>query len=306
MIIENLFLEFLPDNYGKLNMQFKLSKYFYLLILFMLTSSIQIFSQTAQQENEPTDFAKKVNQIAGKHLEKLDAAFIIYDAKSDQYARYNPDRCQKPYPPCSTFKIANALIAMETGVADGSEFMIPFDSTKTTPQDWWVQFGWIGDQTLRSAMKKSVVWYYQEIARRIGPDRMRHFLDVLNYGNRDISGGIDQFWLMNSLLISPNEQVEFLKRFYRAEFKLSKLTYKTVKSILLFDEKDNYRIFAKTGGGTFPDGKGLGWFVGFVERPDNVFFFVLNLEDISFVELQKKRVDICLSILREMGILTAN
>ncbi|MBN2088375.1 class D beta-lactamase, partial [candidate division KSB1 bacterium] len=214
-----------------------LSKCFYLLILFMLTNSIQIFSQTAQQENEPTDFAKKVNLITEKHLEKLDAAFILYDAKNDQYARYNPERCQKPYQPCSTFKIANALIALETGVADGPDFMIPFDSTKTPPQDWWAQFGWLGDQTLRSAMKKSVVWYYQEIARRIGPDRMRHFLDVLNYGNRDISGGIDQFWLMNSLLISPNEQVEFLKRFYQEEFKLSKLTYKTVKSILLFDEK---------------------------------------------------------------------
>ncbi|MBN2088912.1 class D beta-lactamase, partial [candidate division KSB1 bacterium] len=61
-----------------------------------------------------------------------------------------------------------------------------------------------------------------------------------------------------------------------------------------------------TGGGTFPDGKGLGWFVGFVERPDNVFFFVLNLEDISFTELQKKRIEISLAILKDLGIFDAN
>lgn len=287
-------------------MQLKISRCFCLLLLMMLMNNLWIFAQTAQRENKPTDFAKKVNQIAGKHLEKLDAAFIIYDSKNDQYARYNPDRCQKAYPPCSTFKIANALIALETGVADSPEFMIPFDSTKTPPQDWWAEFGWAGDQTLRSAMKKSVVWYYQEMARRIGPDRMRYYLDVLNYGNRDISGGIDQFWLMSSLAISPNEQMEFLQRFYREDFKLSKSTYQAVKSILLFEEKNNYRIFAKTGGGTYPDGKGLGWFIGFIERPENVFFFVLNLDDISFIELRKKRIDMTRAILKDMGILNAN
>jgi beta-lactamase class D len=269
----------------------------------MLTSNINLFTQNNQNIDKATEFQIRLEQIAKKQLEKLDAAFIIYDSKNDQYARYNPDRCQKAYPPCSTFKIANALIAVETGVANGPEFMIPFDSSKTPPQPWWAEFGWVGDQTLRSAMKKSVVWYYQEIARRIGPDRMNHFLDVLNYGNRDISGGIDQFWLMSSLLISPDEQMEFLRRFYSREYKLSKRTYQTVKNILLFDEKAGYRIYAKTGGGTFPDGKGLGWFIGFVECPENVFFFVLNLEDISFTELRKKRIDMTLAILKELGVL---
>jgi beta-lactamase class D len=281
----------------------RISRIFLVLFLFALIKGI--FPQNAT-ENKYSAFQVKLEKIASQHLQKLDAAFVLYDFKNNQYARHNPERCRKPYPPCSTFKIANTLIAMETGVADGPEFMIPFDSTKTPPQDWWAQFGWLGNQTLRSAMKNSVVWYYQEIARRIGSERMRHFLSLFKYGNQDISGGIDQFWLMSSLLISPDDQLEFLKQVYQEKFKLSKHTYQTVKSILLFDEKINYRLYAKTGGGTFSDGKGLGWFVGFVERQENVFFFVLNLEDVSFLEVRKKRIDLTLSILSDMGILDGN
>ncbi len=275
------------------------------LVLFLFTIIKNAFAQNAAEKKQSA-FQVKMEKIAGQHLQGLDAAFVLYDSKNHQYARYNAERCQKPYPPCSTFKIANAIIAVETGVADGPEFMLPFDSTKTPPQDWWAQFGWLGNHTLRSAMKNSVVWYYQEIARRIGSERMRHFLSLLNYGNQDISGGLDQFWLMSSLLISPDDQLEFLKQVYREEFKFSKHTYQTVKSILLFDKKTDYRLYAKTGGGTFSDGKGLGWFVGFVERQENVFFFVLNLEDVSFLEIQKKRIDLTRAILRDMGILDEN
>lgn len=284
----------------------RISRIIQIFLLFLSFTTIRVTGLQNVVGLKQSAFQEQLEKIAGQHLQGLDAAFLLYDSQNDQYARYNPERCRMPYPPCSTFKIANALIALETGVADGPDFMIPFDSTKTPPQDWWEQFGWLGNQTLRSAMKNSVVWYYQEIARRIGSERMRYFLNLLNYGNQDISGGIDQFWLMSSLSISPNDQIEFLKRVYQEDFKLSKHAYQTVKSILLFDTKSNYRLYAKTGGGTFPDGKGLGWFVGFVERNENVFFFVLNLEDVSFLEIRKKRIDLTLAILKDLGILDAN
>ena len=36
---------------------------------------------------------------------------------------------------------------------------------------------------------------YQEIARRIGEERMQKYVDLFDYGNRNIGGGIDQFWV---------------------------------------------------------------------------------------------------------------
>jgi beta-lactamase class D len=33
------------------------------------------------------------------------------------------------------------------------------------------------------------VWYYQQLAERIGAERMQLYLERINYGNRDISAG---------------------------------------------------------------------------------------------------------------------
>ena len=55
-------------------------------------------------------------------------------------------------------------------------------------------------------MKQSVVWYYQELARRVGPERMQKWVTAFRYGNEDISGGIDRFWLESALRISRSSR----------------------------------------------------------------------------------------------------
>jgi len=92
--------------------------------------------------------------------------FVLYDAQADSCLRYNPKGCAERFTPCSTFKIANSLIALHTGVATGPEFFLKWDGVMR-PIARWNQ-----DHTLRSAMSNSVVWFYQEIARRIGLERM--------------------------------------------------------------------------------------------------------------------------------------
>jgi len=55
---------------------------------------------------------------------------------------------------------------------------------------------WNRDHTLRSAMQYSVVPVFQQIANRIGSERMKQFVDSFDYGNRDIGGApLDKFWL---------------------------------------------------------------------------------------------------------------
>ena len=66
---------------------------------------------------------------------------------------------------------------------------------------------------LRKAIAISNVPIYQELARRIGLERMKHYLKSFEYGNTDTGEIIDRFWLDGPLEISALEQVNFLKKF---------------------------------------------------------------------------------------------
>jgi beta-lactamase class D len=46
----------------------------------------------------------------------------------------------------------------------------------------------------------------------------------ISYGNQDISGGIDQFWLSSSLKISPKEQADFMEALYKRICLLMKMS----------------------------------------------------------------------------------
>ena len=118
-----------------------------------------------------------------------EGCFVLYDAQTDIYLRYNPEGCAKRFSPCSTFKIANSMIALEIGVASGPEFSLKWNGVI------YPIASWNRDQTMRSAFSDSVVWFYQEMASRIGPERMSDYVNRLDYGNGDVSGGITNFWL---------------------------------------------------------------------------------------------------------------
>src|SRR5215213_1495484 len=234
------------------------------------------------------------------------SAFVLYDLKNDRYVRYNEERCRERFSPKSTFKIPNSLIGLETGVIRDADFVIAWNRQKYPPQDNWNQYPfkhWEQDHTLRSAIKYSVVWYYRELALRVGPQRMKKDVEAFDYGNRDISGGIDNFWLGGGLRISADEQVEFLKKFYAGRLPVSKRAVEIVKDILVLEKTPDYTLSAKTGGGTIAEGTYIGWFVGYVETRGNVYFFACNLEGTSYPEIREKRIDLTRRVLAEMGVL---
>ena len=106
--------------------------------------------------------------------------------------------------PASTFKIPNSIIALETGVVeDPDKDVFKWDGVTRSIE------AWNKDHTLRSAIAVSAVPVYQEIARRIGAERMQKYVDLFDYGNRDIGGGIDQFWLTGNLRIDPDPADRF-------------------------------------------------------------------------------------------------
>ncbi len=225
-------------------------------------------------------------------------AFVLYDLKGNRYTRYNPERCAESFLPASTFKILNSLIGLETGVIPDEDYVIKWDGTPYQIKEW------NQDHTLKTAIKYSVVWYYQELARQVGKEKMQHYVDAAGYGNKDISGNIDSFWLDGGLRISANEQVEFLKRFYAGELPFSERSIKIVKELLVQEKTNTYILSGKTGS-VVRAATYQGWFVGYLESQGDVFFFATNMESINSdglangVAAQK----ISLEILRGIGLL---
>jgi beta-lactamase class D len=176
--------------------------------------------------------------------------------------------------PASTFKIPNSLIALETGVvADPDKDVFKWDGVIRSIE------AWNRDHTLRSAIAVSAVPVYQEIARRIGQEQMQKYVDLLEYGNRDIGGGIDQFWLTGNLRIDPVQQVDFVDRLRRGTLPVAKRSQDLVRDILPVTKAGEAVIRAKSGLLGAEIGKpSLGWMVGWAEKGSAATVFALNMD----------------------------
>lgn len=234
----------------------------------------------------------------------IEGTFVLLDPQKNRIIRHDADRARARFLPASTFKIPNTLIALETGVASGPDFALSRDPKVAPRQPWWPAV-WSKDHVLGTALKNSVVWFYQELARRVGAGRMQAYVDRFDYGNKNISGGIDQFWLTGDLRISADEQVEFLRRFYFGDLGVSERNTRTVKELLLLEETPEYRLSGKTGwAGIGVTGKPeTGWLVGYLERDGNVYFFATNIS-IERNEDAAARLPITRSIFAELGLIT--
>jgi beta-lactamase class D len=251
-------------------------------------------------------------QDLSKYFQNTEGAFVLYDLKNDRYLRYNERRCRERFTPFSTFKIPNSIIGLETKVIANAETSLRWEPKRFPESVNWTQpprANWKHDHTLRSAMKDSVVWYYRELARRVGEERMRRMVAQLGYGNQDVSGGWDSpnlfeaFWLNGSLRVSADEQIEFLKKLYREQLPVSKRSIDIVKDILTLEKPAEYKLSGKTGGGPLAEGKYIGWFVGYLEAKDNVYFFAINIEGDSSAAIRDRRINLTKQILTDLGYL---
>ena len=225
----------------------------------------------------------------------VSGGFLLYDLKNDTSLVFNETRTKTGYLPASTFKIINSLIALETGVIKDEEEVIKWDGEKRFVEEW------NRDHNLRSGIKYSVVWLYQELARRIGEERMQHYIDTVGYGNQNIEGGIDLFWLEGGIRISMEEQIGFLKRLYQNDLPFSQRSMDIVKDIMILEKTDDYTLRAKTGWAARVK-PNIGWFVGYLECKDNVYFFAANI-DMNTDDDAQARKKITMQILEQLNLL---
>jgi beta-lactamase class D len=229
--------------------------------------------------------------------EHVGGCFGLFDNGRGNFTVFNLKRFRdSAYTPASTFKIVNSLIGLQTGVIKDENMVIKWDSVKRWNPDW------NKDLTMAEAFKVSAVNYYQEIARRIGRDTMKRWIDTLAYGNKDISGPIDSFWLNNHLKITPDEELGLVKKLYFDQLPFYQSTQQTVRDVMLHESNANYKLSYKTGWGNKENGNEIGWIVGWIEENKHPYFFVLNIESTDHkIDMTKVRMRILKNILQQFG-----
>lgn len=209
---------------------------------------------------------------------RLACSLLVDAADGAVLDRRGPD-CERPNSPASTFKVPLALMGFEAGLLQDSHApALPYKPEYPAWRDAW-------KTTTDPAywMRESVVWYSQELTRRLGMDAFQGWVDRLDYGNRDLSGdpgkgnGLTRAWLSSSLAISPLGQVAFLRRLVRGDLPVSAETLRKTEALLRRDElPGGWTAFGKTGAGSRPgpDSTPFGWYVGWARKADRTLVFV--------------------------------
>lgn len=236
-----------------------------LLFIATLLTAVSILTFTTNANAEP-----KINTLELEDVFQANqGTLVIKNLKSDKVYAYNPERSKERFTPESSFKVPNALIGLEVKAVADEYDIKRWDGIEREFQVW------NRDHSLGSAMRHSAIWYYQELARDIGKEIMEDHVNQIDYGNRDITGGIDTFWLNSSLKISAQEQAAFMEKLVEEDLPFEKKTMKTVKRIMIDDEHDEYTVHGKTG--TRLSDFGLGWYVGYIETSKDTWVFATNV-----------------------------
>ncbi len=221
--------------------------------------------------------------------------FVLYDVKTGKYSGHNQTRSKVRYVPASTFKIPNSLIGLSVEAVKNVDDVLPYGD-KPQPFD-----AWENDMGLREAISLSNVPIYQELARRIGLEKMREYVLRLGYGNENIGSTVDTFWLKGPLTISAVEQTHFLAMLAQSKLPVSKSIQGNVREIVLLEQSENWRLYGKTGWENATD-PGVGWWVGWVQKGDRVYAFALNI-DIQQASDASKRLKLGKASLEALNVL---
>jgi len=190
--------------------------------------------------------------------------------------------CDQRFSPFSTFKLPLALIGFDAGI---------LSDTHTPAWDYRPEFAAVTKDRKRVDptiwLTESVLWYSREVTRKLGAEAFASYIARLDYGNRDVSGdpgqnnGLTHAWLRSSLVISPDEQVAFLRRIDAKALGLSDKAYQmTLSSLPTFQAAGGWSVRGKTGSGWHRDAAGKpdptrpqGWFIGWAERGSRKLVF---------------------------------
>jgi D-alanyl-D-alanine dipeptidase len=219
----------------------------------------------------------------------------IYDLARNEYRIFDRERFEKEFSPASTSKIIHSLIFLDSGALRDEREIVKWDGTQHPIG------AWNRDHDLRSAFKESAAWFFRDVSRRITRDSMQGYYDASKYGNRSTEGFGDAYWINGPLRVTPRQQIEFLVELHRNRLPFSPQVIDIVKDIMTEESTASYTLRAKTGWSDAFDPQ-VGWWIGYVERDGNAYFFATEI-DIRADRDAPKRKQLTRAVLKSLGIL---
>ncbi|SOE20162.1 beta-lactamase class D [Spirosomataceae bacterium TFI 002] len=273
-------------------------KFLILIGLVIFTVSCTSTSEKSVEEDRVVSEEKSLSIQAILDSNKLNGSVLILDDSLHKFYSNNFEWSKKSQLPASTFKIPNSIIGLESGVVNDST-IFKWDGEKRFLKSWEE------DLNLAQAFKRSCVPCYQEVARGVGVDNMKEWLNKIGYTGMVVTpDSIDTFWLTGNSRISPLEQIHFLRKLDKKQLPISSKTYAKMRDIMLLETGLNYELRAKTGWSQ--DGKENGWFVGYLEIEGKTYYFATNVEpkaDFDMSNFGKIRSIVTKESLSVLGIL---
>jgi len=217
-----------------------------------------------------------------------DECFTLFDLEANKILKQEGNICDVRLSPASTFKIALSLMGYDAKILkDRKNPEWPYQPSYNAALTIW--------QTAHnptSWIKDSCVWYSKNLTQKLGMKKFKHYVDILRYGNKDLSGdpnknnGLTTAWLSSSLKISNQEQISFLASMLHKKFLLSDHAYDMTKQILFIETLNNgWNFYGKTGAafqqnkdGTF-NNQQISWFIGWATKNNRNIIFVKNIID---------------------------
>ncbi len=270
----------------------------FILTTFLLSGLAPILStyasETSHYQWKPS--AENISYVdLAAYFGEYDGSFVLYDLENDAWNIHDIKHATLRVSPNSTYKIYDALFGLEEGIIAPNDSFIAWNG-ETYPLEEWN-----ADQTLQSAMRSSVNWYFQAIDKRLGATSIHRYIQEIGYGNKNTNGDLSSYWMESSLEISPIEQVELLIKLHDNSFGLVQQNIDTVKDSICVSSSDTGTFYGKTGTGRI-DGQDVnGWFIGYIETTENTYFFATNINADEYAT-GSNATKITLSILSDMNI----
>ena len=221
---------------------------------------------------------------------EVEGTMVIESLNQNKSYIYNKQRAETFLSPASSFKIPHTLIALNEG-------LVTVDSVINWDKNIGLVESCNANQTLKSSFKNSCIWVYQVFASTIDSSKYKNYLEQMDYGNKVVGNDVKNFWLDESLKINAFEQINFLKKLHKNNLPFKQNDIDALKNIMIDEKTSNYTIRSKTGW----EGR-YGWYVGYVETKDDVWFFAMNIDTKSKDDLPKRKA-ITLETFRLKGII---
>jgi beta-lactamase class D len=229
---------------------------------------------------------------------------LIYHEQNKEVSQWgDASYCNQRSAALGTFQVPLALMSFDAGVLPNEQVRLSWDGLKRAHPEW------NKDHSASTWMRYSVSWYGQRLAKLLGPEKMQSYVDIMNFGNKDLSGGLATAWLpgnkesksTNTLKISPQETLQFWNKFWQESFDLDKKSFSLTKRILArlppSTDIKNHKVWGQNTAGVLSYNSKLdvdvveGHFVGRIENKQGHYHFVTfvkgQVHDKSWNKFQK-------------------